>query len=333
MKAMVMETYGDAELFTLYDMPRPEVIPGHVLIHVKATSVNPVDCRIREGLASGLAPALPAVLHGDVAGVVVGVGSGVTAFRVGDEVYGLAGGTKGTAGGALAEYMLADASLLARKPRNVSMKEAAALPLVALTAWQALVERGKIESGQTVLVHAAAGGVGHIGIQLAKWFGARVFTTAATPEKEALGIELGATDVINYRRQTVAEYVAEYTGGKGFDLVFDTVGGANLEKSFEAVKPLGTVVAIATRETHDLSLMNFKGLTLHVVYCMYPLVSGVGRAHYGEILQQITQLVEAKQLRPVLDSHLFSFAEVSAAHRLLESGQNFGKVALENTWY
>lgn len=330
MKATVIETFGDPSVFKLAELPRPAVIPGHVLLEVKATSVNPVDCRIRSGQAPGMAPTLPAVLHGDVSGIVVEVGEGVSRFKVGDEVYGLAGGTKGTAGGALADYMLADADFLALKPRTLNMAEAAALPLVSLAAWQALIDRGNVGKGQTVLVHAAAGGVGHIALQIAKWAGATVYTTATLPQKLALGTELGAAGVIDYEKETVRDYVARYTDKKGFDVVFDTVGGPNLEKSFEAVKSLGQVLSIATRSSHDLSLMNFKGLTLHVIYTMYPLVNGIGRAHYGEIMTNIARIVDEGKLRPVLDPKVFKFSEAAEAHRYLESGQAFGKVVLVN---
>lgn len=330
MRATVIETFGDPSVFRSVELPRPTVIPGHVLLEVKATSVNPVDCRIRSGQAPGMAPALPTVLHGDVSGIVVEVGEGVSRFNIGDEVYGLAGGTKGTVGGALADYMLADADFLALKPRTLNMAEAAALPLVSLAAWQALIDRGNVGKGQTVLIHAAAGGVGHIAIQIAKWAGATVFTTAASPEKLSLGTELGAVAVIDYEKETVRDYVAKYTDKKGFDVVFDTVGGPNLEKSFEAVKPLGQVLSIATRGTHDLSMMNFKGLTLHVIYTMYPLVSGIGRAHYGEIMTNIARIVDEGSLRPVLDPKVFEFHEAAEAHRHLESGLAFGKVVLVN---
>lgn len=330
MKATIIESFGDPSVFKTRDIPCPEIRPGHVLIKVFASSVNPVDCRIRAGAAPGMAPELPAVLHGDVAGIVAEVGDGVTQFKTGDEVFGLAGGTKKTAGGALADYMLADASLLAHKPRTLSMKEAAALPLVSLTAWQALIERGKLQKSQTVLIHAAAGGVGHIAIQLANWAEAQVFATASAGRKLSVGLELGAKEVIDYTQLSVREYVEKYTDRKGFDVVFDTVGGPNLEKSFEAVKPLGTVLSIATRSTHDLSLMNFKGLTLHVIYCMYPLVSETGRAHYGEILTTISQLADTGHLRPLLDPQVFPFSEAAEAHRHLESGKAIGKVVLVN---
>ncbi|MEH7378835.1 alcohol dehydrogenase catalytic domain-containing protein, partial [Neobacillus drentensis] len=182
MKAQVIKRFGDPSVFEIAEVPNPEAIPGHVVIQVKATSVNPIDTKIRGGAVPAVAPEFPAVLHGDVAGVVVEVGEGITEFKVGDEVFGCAGGFKGT-DGALAEYMLADVQLLAPKPKNVTMAQAAALPLVTITAWESLYNRANVQNGQTVLVHAATGGVGHVAIQLAKLAGAKVFTTASSEEK------------------------------------------------------------------------------------------------------------------------------------------------------
>lgn len=328
MKVQAITQFGDPSVFQTMDLPQPEVSPGHVLIRVAATSVNPVDFKLRQGAMPSISPNFPAVLHGDVAGVVEKVGEGVNAFKPGDEVYACAGGFKGM-GGALAEFMLADADLVALKPNSLTMKEAAALPLVAITAWESLINRGKAQPGQTVLVHAATGGVGHIGIQLAKWAGAKVFTTASSEQKLAIARDLGADVAINYRQQTVENYVEEYTSGKGFDVVFDTVGKNNLDQSFAAATLNGTVVSISTRSTHDLSLLHAKGLTLHVVYMLIPLLHGTGRANYGKILFNIAKLVDQGTIRPLLDPKSFTFSEVTQAHQYAESGQAVGKVVLE----
>jgi NADPH2:quinone reductase len=268
-------------------------------------------------------------LHGDVAGVVEAVGEGVTAFKPGDEVYACAGGVKGL-GGALAEYMLADADLVALKPASLSMAEAATLPLVSITAWLGLFDRARLKAGQKVLVHAAAGGVGHVAIQLAKWAGATVFATGSSAQKLDIGRKLGADVVINYREQAVADYVKQYTGGQGFDIVFDTVGQQNLDRSFEAAAVNGTVVAIAARSTHDLGPLHAKGLTLHVVFMLIPLLYGSGRARYGEILSEVAKLVAEGQVSPLLDKESFTFANVGQAHARLEAGQAIGKIALVN---
>ena len=186
-----MHAHGGPELFRIEDRPKPEIKPGHVLIRVAASSVNPVDFKIRQGL-SPIGPELPGILHGDMSGTVEEIGEGVEGFTEGDEVYGCIGGFKDLPG-VLADYALADARLLARKPTNLSMIEAAALPLVTITAWNALMDRAKVSEGQRVLVHAAAGGVGHVALQIAKAAGAEVHVTASSEEKIALGRELGAT--------------------------------------------------------------------------------------------------------------------------------------------
>jgi NADPH2:quinone reductase len=331
MKAQVIKRFGDPSVFEIAEVPKPEVIPGHVVIQVKATSVNPVDTKVRSGLVAAVAPAFPAVLHGDVAGVITEVGEGVTEFKAGDEVYGCAGGFKGT-GGALAEYMLADVQLLAPKPKNITMAQAAALPLVTITAWESLYNRANVQNGQTVLVHGATGGVGHVAIQLAKLAGAKVFTTASSTEKLIIGNQLGADEAINYREQSVEEYVKEHTDGKGFDIVFDTVGGENLDRSFQAAAINGTVLAIAARSTHDLSPLHAKGLSLHITFMLLKVMNKDQRQDHGKILREVTNLVEEGKLHSLVDERTFTFDQVSEAHTLLESNKAIGKVVLINDW-
>ena len=329
MKAIILHAHGGPELFRIEDRPKPEIKPGHVLIRVAASSVNPVDFKIRQGLIP-IGPELPGILHGDMSGTVEEIGEGVEGFTEGDEVYGCIGGFKDLPG-VLADYALADARLLARKPTNLSMIEAAALPLVTITAWNALMDRAKVSEGQRVLVHAAAGGVGHVALQIAKAAGAEVHVTASSEEKIALGRELGADVGINYKEATVEEYVADHTNGEGYDVVFDTVGTTRLDDSFQAAKIGGTVVSIAARSTHDLTHVHVRALTLHVVFMLLPLARNIGREHHGAILRQATQLVEAGKLRPHLHTEVFPFERVGDAHALLESGGTFGKIVLSNS--
>ncbi|MFS0599759.1 zinc-dependent alcohol dehydrogenase family protein [Peribacillus frigoritolerans] len=331
MKAQIIQSFGDPSVFQLEEVSKPELKPGHVLIQVKASSVNPIDTKVRAGAVPAVAPEFPAVLHGDVAGLVSAVGEGVTEFKVGDEVFGCAGGFKGT-GGALAEFMLADADLLAHKPKNLTMEEAAALPLVAITAWEALFNRAHLVPGQDILIHAATGGVGHIAIQLAKWQGATVYTTASSQEKLEIGTRLGADVTINYRKESVHDYVQKHTDGKGFDVVFDTVGGENLDRSFEAAAVHGTVAAIAARSTHDLSPVHSKGLSLHVTFMLLKILNKDMHKQYGEILKKVAKVVEEGKLRPLVDPNMFTFDEVSKAHEYLESGKAIGKIVLKNDW-
>jgi NADPH2:quinone reductase len=329
MKAIILHAHGGPELFRIEDRPKPEIKPGHVLIRVAASSVNPVDFKIRQGLIP-IGPELPGILHGDMSGTVEEIGEGVEGFTEGDEVYGCIGGFKDLPG-VLADYALADARLLARKPTNLSMIEAAALPLVTITAWNALMDRAKVSEGQRVLVHAAAGGVGHVALQIAKAAGAEVHVTASSEEKIALGRELGADIGINYKEATVEEYVADHTNGEGYDVVFDTVGTTRLNDSFQAAKIGGTVVSIAARSTHDLTHVHVRALTLHVVFMLLPLARNIGREHHGAILRQATQLVEAGKLRPHLHTEVFPVERVGDAHALLESGGTFGKIVLSNS--
>jgi NADPH:quinone reductase len=336
MQAQVITQFGSPTVFEAADVPTPQVQPNHVLIRVLATSINPVDYKIRQGAVPDIAPDFPAVLHGDVAGVVAAVGEGVTTFQPGDEVYACAGGVKGL-GGALAEYMLADVNLVAHKPESLTMVEAAALPLVSITAWEGLIDRAQVQPGQKVLVYGATGGVGHIGVQLAKWAGATVYALVSSEEKAAIARKLGADFTINYRQQPIEEFVAEHTDGQGFDVVFDTVGNDNLQNAFKAAKFHGIVVSTVSLSQQDLTLLHAKGLTLHLVYMLIPLLHGVGRlplrgtakqSRHGEILTQLAQLVDAGQVRPLLDAKVFKFSEVAEAHRRAESGQAIGKVVL-----
>jgi NADPH2:quinone reductase len=217
--------------------------------------VNPLDTKIHAGQAAHARQPLPAILGIDLAGAVEAVGSGVTAFRRGDEVYGMTGGVGGLQG-SLAEFAAVDARLLAPKPANFSRREAAALPLIFITAWEGLVDRAGVHAGQKVLVQGGAGGVGHIAVQLALARGADVFAVASGDKKGFL-TQLGATP-IDYRDMTVEQYVARHSGGRGFDIVYDTVGGATFDASFQAVRRFGHVVSSLGWGTHALAPLSFR---------------------------------------------------------------------------
>jgi NADPH2:quinone reductase len=327
MKAQVINSFGEPSVFTMIDIPIPEVKAGHVLIKVHATSVNPIDCKVRSGAVSAIAPEFPAILQGDVAGTVVSVGNEVTLFKKEDEVYGCAGGFRGL-GGALAEYMLVDAKLIAKKPKSLSMLEASALPLVSITAWRALFEKAKLTNGMNVLIHGGVGGVGHIAVQLAKWCGAKVYTTVRSNNDFPIVKSFGADEIINIENEEVETYKLRLTDNVGFETIFDTVGGSNLDKSFLAAALNGTIVTIAARSTHDLSPLHSKGLSLHCVLMLLPLLNNQGREEYGKILEKIAQIVDEEKLKPLIDSHQFKLEEVAKAHELLESGRAKGKIVI-----
>lgn len=328
MRAMVIRSYGEDAVFEAAEVSRPEVRAGHVLVRVAASSVNTVDTMIRRmGGELALSPEAPAILGMDFAGTVEGVGEGVTVFGVGDEVYGCAGGL-GELPGSLAEFMVVDVDLIARKPKGLSMAEAAALPLVAITAYEGLTRSG-MARGQRVLVHGGSGGVGHVALQLARHFGADVYSTGGGAAQMAMIERLGAT-AINYKTETVEEYVAAHTGGAGFDVVFDSVGGANLLNSFNAAALNGQIATTVSLCELDLSVAHFKGLSLHVVFMLIPMLHGVGRRAHGDILREIASIVESGGLMPVLDERRFGLDEAQAAHARLESGGAMGKVVIEN---
>ncbi|MDN6318338.1 MAG: zinc-dependent alcohol dehydrogenase family protein [Marinobacter sp.] len=329
MKAMVIEEFGGPDVFVEREMTDPEPFDGQVRIKVVASSINPIEAKIRSGLVK-TGPDMPAILNGDVAGVVEKVGPGVTCFSEGDEVFGCAGGTKGWPG-ALADFMVADARLLAKRSSLMTLPlvECAALPLVFLTAWSALVERADIQAGEHVLIHAGTGGVGHVAIQIAKYLGARVATTVSTPEKAELARQLGADDIIFYREESVDAYRQRLTGGQGFSLVFDTVGKENVDRAIEAAAISGRLCSINTRSTHDLSLMHAKGLTLHVIFRSIPLLHGVGMDDQPRLISAMCEMLERGAIRPLLDHERFSFARIAEAHRHLESGLAVGKILLQ----
>ena len=327
MKAMILKEYGDEAEFQLADLSQPSAKAEHVVVRVAATSVNTVDTMIRSmGKDLPLSPDLPAVLGMDFAGTVEAVGEGVTSFAPGDEVYGCDGGLADLQG-ALAEYMLADARLIAHKPRTLSMREAAALPLVGITAYEGL-QRANARAGQRVLVHGGTGGVGHVAVQLAKHFGADVYATVSDENQMGIVEQYGAT-AINYKTETVADYVTKHTVGAGFDVIFDSVGGANMTNSFEAAALNANVTTTVSLLELDLTPAHFKGLSLHVVFMLIPMLHNFEREQHGAILTKLCEIVDAGALKPLLDDKQFRLPEVGQAYNRLTSGQAIGKVVVE----
>jgi len=323
MKAAVLETYGAP--FRISDIPVPEPGPAEVLVRIAASSVNPLDTKIHAGAAAHARHPLPAILGIDLAGTVEAVGAAVTGFRPGDEVYGMVGGV-GRLQGTLAEYAAVDADLLAVKPANLLMPEAAALPSVLITAWQGLVDRMTIGADETLLIQGGAGGVGHIAIQLARHFGAKVFATGSRHSRTVIE-RLGATFID--RSEPVADYVLRLTGGRGFDRVYDTVGGEALDASFQAVRRFGHVVSCLGWGTHTLAPLSFKEATYSGVFTLPPLLSGEGRRHHREILEKAKPLVESGQLIPVLDERRFTLNNMCDAYRIVKAGAARGKLVVE----
>lgn len=325
MAAAFVETAGAA--FAARHLPLPVAGPGQVLVQIEAAGLNPLDAKIRAGQASHAKQPLPAVLGLDMAGTVRAVGAGVTQWRVGDQVFGMVGGVGGHPG-TLAEFVAADARLLARRPAALTAREAAVLPLAFITAWEGLVDRARVGAGHKVLVHGGAGGVGQMAVQLARARGAHVWATGSADSLDAIAA-LGATP-IDYRSTTLERYVADATGGVGFDIVYDTVGGATLDLSFQAVRRYtGHVLTSLGWGSHSLAPLSFRGATYSGVFTLLPLLTGEGLAHHGEILAEAARIAEQGLLRPWLDPHQFGLDETEQAYTLMGSGTARGKIAVD----
>ena len=330
MKAFVVERYGSNEGARIADVPEPVPGPGEVLVRIHAASINPIDFKTREGKVKAILPyKLPFILGSDLAGVVEGLGQGVKDFKVGDEVYGRASKLRI---GSFAEAIAIAESNIAPKPASLDMAAAAAVPLVALTAWQAFTERARLRPGQKVLVHAGSGGVGTIAIQIASHLGALVTTTTSTANVDWVKA-LGADLVIDYRRQDFTEVLHDY------DMVLDTLGGEALERSVGVLRPGGKIVSISGPP--DPAFAKEIGASFPVAFAMRLMSSGIRRRAArrgvayefffmrpdGAQLREIGALIDAGKLRPIVD-RVFPFSETKEALAYVEAGHAKGKVVL-----
>jgi NADPH2:quinone reductase len=334
MKAIFATAAGGPDVLQLRDIPKPELpSPQHLRVRLAAAGVNPVDTKLRARPAYH-PDKLPAIPGCDGAGIVEETGSAVTRFKSGDAVYFCNGGLGGNLGdepGCYAEYTTLHEEYCAAKPANLSLQDSAALPLVLLAAWEALVERASLQAGQTVLIHAAAGGVGHVAVQLAHHLGARIAVTVSDEKKAGLAHGLGAEKIINYREQDFVAEVLGWTGGKGADVVFDTVGGETFLRSLNAVRIYGRLDTLLSTPLSlaDTQLARLRNLSLSFVLMLTPQVLKLHdeRVRQRRILEQGARLVEAGRLG-VLVSHKLPLESAAEAHRMIEAGGMTGKIVL-----
>lgn len=327
MKAAVLAGFGETQRFSIAEIAEPDVPSGYVLIRVRTASVNPADAKIR-AKGGALAPPLPAILGMDMAGEIVGVGENVTDFSINDRVYGCIGGL-GNLQGTLAEFVAADARLLARMPQSLSFREAAALPLVSITAWEGLIDKAGLESGQHVLVFGATGGVGHVAVQLARSKGATVTAVVSNEQKAALTRSLGADHVVIRTASSFESELEAITNGRGFEIVFDTVGGDNLNEAMRHAGLYGQVITLVSRQSYDLGIAMSKALSLHVVFMLVPLIHDVRRDTHGSILRELATLVDTGRIRPLLDPNRYSLDTVTEAFDHVAAGRAIGKVVID----
>ncbi|MFD4011158.1 MULTISPECIES: NADP-dependent oxidoreductase [unclassified Streptomyces] len=308
MRAIIQESYGGPEVLHETRVPRPEPGPGEILVAVRAAGVNPTDWKHRA--QAGFVDRLPLVLGWDVSGVVEAVGYGVTLFAPGEEVFGMLPYPHGS--GSHAEYVVGPARAFTRKPTVIDHVQAGALPLVSLTAYQALIDTAGIGPGQRVLIHAAAGGVGHVAVQIAKAHGAYVIGTASAPKHDLLR-ELGADEVVDYRTTDVAEAV------DGVDMVLDPLGGETRARSVGLLRPGGTLVSLLSGgSAEEAAHVAERGVRTATML--------VEADHAG--MNAVADLVAAGALRPRVEA-TFPLAEAASAHRLGETGRTTGKIVLE----
>ena len=328
MKAIMMTAVGGVEVLRPQDMPEPEISsPTEIKVRLHAAGVNPVDTKIRRKGIFYPNP-LPAILGCDGAGEVVAVGSAVKGFKRADKVWFCNGGL-GREQGNYAEYTVLDQRWASLMPSTLSFEEAAALPLVLITAWGALYDRGGLQSGQTVLIHAGAGGVGHVAIQLAKIKGARVITTVSTDQKADFVRSLGADDVVIYKPNGFADAVNELTDGKGCDLVFDTVGPEVFKESIPVTAHYGRLITLLDPGPLDFTEARLRNLLMGFELMLTPMLRDLNEARDKQVdmLNQCAEWLDQGKLNVVV-SNRFPLYEAAKAHALIEAGHMSGKSVL-----
>ncbi len=329
MKAILLTAPGDPSRLQWGEVATPELhLPTSLRIRLKAAGVNPIDMKLRQR-GTFFPDQMPAILGCDGAGIVEAVGREVQRFRPGDEVYFCQGGLGGQPG-TYAEWAIVDERFVAAKPRSLSFAAAAAAPLVLITAWEALFDRARLHAGQRVLIHAGAGGVGHVAIQLARLQGARVATTISSPAKAEFVRALGAEHVINYRDTDFVAATLDWTQGEGVEIAFDTVGGATLGKSFEAVQIYGDVVTILEPDPAiNWKIARNRNQRVSFELMLTPMLKGLVAEQIAQakILEQCARLIDDGRLRIHCD-RTFPLAAAAEAHHTLATGGFMGKLAL-----
>lgn len=336
MKRIIIEQAGSIEELQLQDTVKPATCGAdEVLVKVLASGVNPVDTKLRAG-GMFFDDAYPAVLGCDGAGYIEKVGADVEHLQVGDAVYYCYGGLgqtsdAGESVGNYAEYAVVKAAFVALKPESLDFDAAAAAPLVLITAWEALFDRARLQSGQKVFIHAGAGGVGHVAIQLAKLAGAEVATTVSNDKKEAFVRELGADVVINYKEQDVAQTLLDWTDGLGVDVAFDTVGGDAFKQLIPAMRLYGDLVSILQfPQDTDWKTLRTKNVRLSQTLMLTPMLQSSHELgeHHAAILEQCAQFFDERKLMVYVDESL-PLEDVKLAHEKIEQGHQSGKIVLQ----
>lgn len=330
MKAILIAAPGGPEVLQAAELPLPELpSPSHLRVRLHAAGVNPIDTKLRRN-GTYFPDRMPTILGCDGAGVVESVGTAVTRFKPGDEVYFFNGGIGGEPGN-YAQYTTVHQDCAAAKPKNLSLVEAAAVPLVLITAWESLHDRAELKAGQSVLIHAAAGGVGHVAVQLAKEMGLRVAATVSSEEKAAWVSQLGAERAIRYTREDFVQAALDWTGGHGVDAVLDSVGGDTFCRSFAAIRIYGRIVTLVQPECSpaQIKVARSRCQSIHYELMLAPSFFGLPEARIAQtrILEAGARLIEDGKLK-VEVRRIFPLDLAAQAHRLIEEGHTSGKIVL-----
>ncbi len=330
MKAILMTAAGKPEVLEVREVPEPQIEkPTEILVHLKAAGVNPIDTKLRNR-GTFYPENQQAILGCDGAGIIEAIGTDVSKFAIGDEVYFCDGGLGGKRGN-YAQKTVVDEKFAARKPSSISFVEAAASPLVLITAWEALRDRASMQPEQKVLIHAGAGGVGHVAIQLAKLHKAKVCTTVGNEEKANFVRTLGADKAILYKDTDFIQAVLDWTDGEGVDIGFDTVGKETFGRTFAATKIYGDVVTILEADSStDWKIARSRNLSISYELMLIPMLQGLVAAqqHQASILTQCAELMDSGQLK-IHVNKVFPLSQAVEAHRLLEAGSISGKIVLQ----
>jgi len=329
MRAIVMNKMGGPEVLELQELATPCIIePTDLLVRLKAAGINPVDTKMRQGAYP--LENLPTILGCDGAGTVAEVGSGVHSIKAGDDIYFFYGGL-GTVPGNYAEYIVIDEGSAVPKPASLDYIHAATAPLVLITAWESLHGRARLQSGQTILIHAGAGGVGHVAIQLAKIAGATVFATVGTPEKAEFVRSLGADEAILYKETDFVDAVMGLTNGTGVDIAMDNVGGPLFQATFPAIRYYGDLVTLLQPDNEvDWTTARMRNLRISLEIMLTPFKFGLRDALLQQqmILADCAKLIDNGLLK-IHVSKVLPLEQATEAHKMIEAGSTTGKIVLQ----
>ena len=329
MKAILIKKVGSPDVLEIQDIPKPKIKnTSDVLVKIKAAGINPIDTKLRAGLYP--LNNFPAVLGCDGAGIIEDIGTKVTKFKIGDPVYYFHGGIDGIQGN-YTEYKVLNQRFIANKPKSINFYEAAATPLAAITAWEALYIHGKLTKDKSIYINASAGGVGHIAVQLAKQKKAKVFASVSSREKAKFVRGLGADYILDYKKQNIPDEILKLTNNRGVDIALDSVGGSEIEKIIPAISHYGKIITLLQPNNKiDWSIARFRNINLSFEVMLSPLLFNLRNKQINQtkILAKCSELIDNNNLK-IYVSSVLPLKSAIEAHKKIQNGHTLGKIVLE----